>query len=375
MTTQPLTLQPRRRGAPPRHLADLDMAARKEAVAELGMPAFRARQLSHHYFGRQLSDVGAMSDLPAAERERLGGELFPPLLTPVTQVACDDGATRKTVWRLHDGSLVESVLMGYADRTTVCVSSQAGCGMACPFCATGQAGLTRNLSTAEIVDQVVSAARTSREGGLGRLSHVVFMGMGEPLANYERVLRALRRLTDPAPDGLGLSQRHITVSTVGLVPAVRRLTAEELSVTLALSLHAPDDELRDELVPVNNRWKVDEVLDAAWEYASRTGRRVSIEYAMIRDVNDQPWRADLLGRLLAGKLAHVNLIPLNPTPGSRWDASPKAVEREFVRRLRAAGVPTTVRDTRGREIDGACGQLAATQEKAAATHGQAEVAE
>ena len=150
------------------------------------------------------------------------------------------------------------------------------------------------------------------------------MGMGEPLANYSRVIDAVRRLTSPAPEGLGLSQRHITVSTVGLVPAIRRLIAEDLSVTLALSLHAPDDDLRDELVPVNQRWKVAEVLDAAWDYAAHTGRRVSIEYAMIRDVNDQPWRADLLGKLLSGRLAHVNLIPLNPTPGSRWDASPEA---------------------------------------------------
>ena len=186
------------------------------------------------------------------------------------------------------------------------------------------------------------------------------MGMGEPLANYARVRDAVRRLTDPAPDGLGLSQRHLTVSTVGLVPAMRRLTDEGLAVTLAVSLHAPDDELRNELVPINQRWKVAEVLDTAQEYAERTGRRVSIEYAMIADVNDQPWRADLLGRLLSGRLAHVNLIPLNPTPGSRWDASPKPVEREFARRLRAAGVATTVRDTRGREIDGACGQLAAS---------------
>jgi 23S rRNA (adenine2503-C2)-methyltransferase len=236
--------------------------------------------------------------------------------------------------------------------------------MACPFCATGQLGLTRNLSTAEIVDQVVWFAGVAARGGLpgcpDRLSRVVFMGMGEPLANYSRVIAAVRRLTAPAPEGLGLSQRHITVSTVGLVPAMRRLAAEDLSVTLALSLHAPDDELRDELVPVNQRWKVAEVLDAAWGYAAKTGRRVSIEYALIRDVNDHPWRADLLGRLLAGKLVHVNLIPLNPTPGSKWDASPKPVEREFVRRLRAAGVATTVRDTRGREIDGACGQLAAT---------------
>jgi 23S rRNA (adenine2503-C2)-methyltransferase len=350
---------------PPRHLADLDPAARRAAVADLGEREFRAGQMSAHYFGRLVRDPAAMTDLPAASRDRLAEAMLPPLLTPVRELTCDDGATRKTLWRLHDGSLVESVLMGYPDRVTVCISSQAGCGMACPFCATGQAGLTRNLSTAEIVDQVVSFAAVAASGAIPgsppRLSHVVFMGMGEPLANYPRVINAVRRLSDPAPDGLGLSQRHITVSTVGLVPAIRRLTSEGLSVTLALSLHAPDDELRDELVPVNQRWKVAEVLDSAWEYAGQTGRRVSIEYAMIKDVNDQPWRADLLGELLSGRLTHVNLIPLNPTPGSRWDASPKPVEREFVRRLRAAGVPTTVRDTRGREIDGACGQLAASE--------------
>nr|WP_245601796.1 23S rRNA (adenine(2503)-C(2))-methyltransferase RlmN [Hamadaea tsunoensis] len=353
---------------PPRHLADLDLAARRTAVAGLGEKEFRATQLSTHYFARFERDPAGMTDIPVAARDKLAADLLPHLLTAVRELACDDGATRKALWRLHDGSLVESVLMGYPDRVTVCVSSQAGCGMACPFCATGQAGLTRNLSTAEIVDQVVYLAGLAAAGGVpgspNRLSHVVFMGMGEPLANYPRVIEAVRRLTAPAPEGLGLSQRHITVSTVGLVPAMRKLAEEDLSVTLALSLHAPDDELRDELVPVNQRWKVAEVLDAAWAYAHRTGRRVSIEYAMIRDVNDHPWRADLLGRLLAGKLAHVNLIPLNPTPGSKWDASPKPVEREFVRRLRAAGVPTTVRDTRGREIDGACGQLAASEEQA-----------
>jgi len=355
----------RRAGLPPRHLADLDLPGRRAAVAALGEKEYRAGQLSTHYFDRLVRDPAAMTDIPAATRDRLAADLLPTLLTPVREQACDGGTTRKTLWRLHDGALVESVLMGYPDRVTVCVSSQAGCGMACPFCATGQAGLTRNLSTAEIVDQVVwFAAVAARDGLPGcppRLSRVVFMGMGEPLANYARVLDAVRRLTDPAPAGLGLSQRHITVSTVGLVPAMHRLTDEGLAVTLALSLHAPDDELRDTLVPVNQRWKVAEVLDAAWAYAARTGRRVSIEYAMIKDVNDQPWRADLLGRLLAGRLAHVNLIPLNPTPGSLWDASPKPVEREFVRRLRDAGVPTTVRDTRGREIDGACGQLAAAE--------------
>ncbi|MFY1633309.1 23S rRNA (adenine(2503)-C(2))-methyltransferase RlmN [Solwaraspora sp. WMMB335] len=350
---------------PPQHLADLDLAGRQAVMAGLGQPTYRAKQVSSHYFGRLVRDPAAMTDLPAATRDPITQRLLPTLLTPVRENTCDGGATRKALWRLHDGALVESVLMGYPDRVTVCVSSQAGCGMACPFCATGQAGLTRNLSTAEIVDQVVYLAAVAASGAVSgaprRLSHVVFMGMGEPLANYSRVIAAVRRLCAPPPEGLGLSQRHLTVSTVGLVPAIRRLAGEDLSVTLALSLHAPDDDLRDELVPVNQRWKVAEVLDAAWEYAGRTGRRVSVEYAMIRDVNDQPWRADLLGRLLAGRMAHVNLIPLNPTPGSRWDASPKPVEREFVRRLRAAGVAATVRDTRGREIDGACGQLAAAE--------------
>jgi len=355
-----------RAALPPQHLADLDLAGRRALGVSLGEPAMRATQLSHHYFGRLVRDPAAMTDIPVAARERLVEGMMPSLLTAVQELECDGGATRKSLWRLHDGSLVESVLMAYPDRVTACVSSQAGCGMACPFCATGQAGLTRNLSTAEIVDQVVWLAGVAARG-LGpelpaRLSRVVFMGMGEPLANYARVVEAVRRLIAPPPEGLGLSRRHITISTVGLVPAMRRLAEEDLATTLALSLHAPDDDLRDELVPVNQRWKVAEVLDAAFDYAARTGRRISVEYAMIKNVNDQPWRADLLGRLLAGRLAHVNLIPLNPTPGSRWDASPKPVEREFVRRLRSAGVPTTVRDTRGREIDGACGQLAASTE-------------
>jgi 23S rRNA (adenine2503-C2)-methyltransferase len=239
--------------------------------------------------------------------------------------------------------------------------------MNCPFCATGQAGLTRNLSTAEIVEQVVAGARLLDSGGVaggaGRVSNVVFMGMGEPLANYRAVLDAVRRLTEPSPAGLGISARAVTVSTVGLVPAMERLTGEGIPVTLALSLHAPDDELRDTLVPLNTRWPVATVLEAAWGYAETTGRRVSIEYALIRDINDQPWRGHLLGALLKGHLVHVNVIPLNPTPGSRWTASPPEAEREFVRRIEAHGVPVTVRDTRGREIDGACGQLAATVEE------------
>ena len=377
MVSLPLVFDapPARGQRPPRHLADLTVPERRAAVTALGLPAFRSDQLSRQYFQRLVRDAAGMTDLPAAVRQSIGADLLPDLLHEVRHVEADRGATRKTLWRLYDGTLIESVLMRYpallrdgeqvrAERITVCVSSQAGCGMACPFCATGQGGLKRNLSTAEIVDQVVAAAATTAggqlPGGPGRLSNVVFMGMGEPLANYNRVIAAVRRLVDPAPAGLGLSQRSITMSTVGLVPAIDRLTAEGLNLTLAVSLHAPDDELRNTLVPVNTRWPVAQVLAAADAYAARTGRRYSIEYAMIRDVNDQPWRADRLGRLLASRNAHVNLIPLNPTPGSEWDASPKPVEDEFVRRLAARGVAVTVRDTRGREIDGACGQLAAT---------------
>jgi 23S rRNA (adenine2503-C2)-methyltransferase len=363
MTSLPLIFEAPRRGQPPRHLADLTAEQRAEAVAALGEKPLRARQLSRHYFARLSVDALGMTDIPQRSRDALVAGLLPPLLTETRAVSCDDGATRKSLWRAHDGTLLESVVMRYPDRATVCVSSQAGCGMACPFCATGQGGLRRNLSTAEIVEQVVAGARELARGevpgGPGRVSNVVFMGMGEPMANYKAVIDAVRRLTDPAPDGLGLSQRHITVSTVGLVPAIEKLTAERLNVTLAVSLHAPDDELRDELVPVNTRWKVGEVLGAAWDYAHTTKRRVSIEYALIRDINDQAWRADLLGKRLRGKLAHVNLIPLNPTPGSKWTASRPEDEDAFVRTLEAYGVPVTVRDTRGREIDGACGQLAA----------------
>lgn len=351
-----------RRALPPRHLADLDPAGRAAAVAELGLPGFRANQLAHHYYGRLIADPQQMTDLPAAVRSAVADALFPTLLTAVSEIECDAGETRKTLWRAGDHTRFESVLMRYPRRNTVCISSQAGCGMACPFCATGQAGLTRNLSTAEILEQVRAAAVELRDRDHGRLSNIVFMGMGEPLANYARVVAAVRRITEPPPNGFGISARSVTVSTVGLAPAIRKLADEGLGVTLALSLHTPDDELRDTLVPVNNRWKVAEALDAARYYADVTGRRVSVEYALIRDVNDQPWRADLLGRKLheaLGQLVHVNLIPLNPTPGSDWDASPKPVEREFVRRVRAQGVECTVRDTRGREIAAACGQLAA----------------
>jgi len=370
-TSLPLVFDAPRRAMPPRHLADLDEDGRAAAVADLGLPAFRGKQLANQYYGRLIADPHQMTDLPAAVRDQVAAALFPRLLDAVREIECDAGETRKMLWRAVDGTTFESVLMRYPQRNTVCISSQAGCGMACPFCATGQGGLTRNLSAAEILEQVRAAAvelrdrdgdgiATSARGG--RLSNIVFMGMGEPLANYNRVLAAVRRIIAAPPHGFGISARSVTVSTVGLAPAIHKLADERLGVTLALSLHAPDDELRDTLVPVNNRWKVSEAIDAARYYADATGRRVSIEYALIRDINDQPWRADLLGKRLhgaLGPLAHVNVIPLNPTPGSKWDASPKPAEREFVRRVRERGVSCTVRDTRGREIAEACGQLAA----------------
>jgi 23S rRNA (adenine2503-C2)-methyltransferase len=369
-TALPLVFdEPRGRAKPPRHLADLGPDERAALATEHGLPAYRAKQLATHYFTRLVDDPEQMTDLPAAARDQLVAAFLPTLMTPLRTLEADRGTTRKTLWKLFDGALVESVLMRYPDRATICVSSQAGCGMACPFCATGQGGLQRNMSTAEIVEQVVAGARSMSRGevpgGPGRVSNVVFMGMGEPLANYKAVIGAVRRLVDPTPDGLGMSARGVTVSTVGLVPRIRQLTDEGIPVTLALSLHAPDDELRNELVPINTRYSVAETVDAAWEYARRTKRRVSIEYAMMRGINDQGWRADLLADVLRSYgdwgWVHVNLIPLNPTPGSKWTASDPADEREFVRRLEAKGIPTTVRDTRGREIDGACGQLAATE--------------
>ena len=374
MTDSPRTLPlvmapPRGRKKPPRHLADLDAAERTEIVEGVGEKAFRGKQVAHHYFTRLERDPANMTDLPAASRDAIVEALLPNLLTQVRRQEADKGTTRKTLWRLFDGALVESVLMRYTDRATICVSSQAGCGMACPFCATGQGGLQRNMSTAEIVDQVVDGAgqmaRGEVPGGPGRLSNVVFMGMGEPLANYKAVIGAVRRMVAPTPDGLGMSARNITVSTVGLVPRIKQLTDEGIPVTLALSLHAPDDELRNELVPINTRFSVDETLDAAWEYAKKTKRRVSIEYAMMRDINDQAWRAELLANRLSARgdwgWVHVNLIPLNEVPGSQFTRSRDEDMDEFMRILNDRGISTTMRDTRGDEIDAACGQLAASE--------------
>ncbi|MGI5951178.1 MAG: 23S rRNA (adenine(2503)-C(2))-methyltransferase RlmN [Brooklawnia sp.] len=381
-TAEPIDLTgkyvPSRR-KPPQHWMGLTPDERIAAVRELGLPAFRARQISNQWFGRLNADVTSWTDLPAELRDEVAERFFPTLLQRVRQQSADAGTTVKTAWRAFDGAVIESVIMRYPAtatskaRSTICISSEAGCGMACPFCATGQGGLQRNLTASEIVWQVHDAARQlaagDLPGGPGRVNNIVFMGMGEPMANYRAVLAAVRQIHAPAPDGLGISARGLTVSTVGMAPRMRQLADEDLPLTLALSLHAPDDELRDELVPLNKHFNVDAVLDAAWHYADTTKRRVSIEYILIKDINDQAWRADLLAKRLQQRgdwgWFHVNLIPLNPTPGSKWTASRRADERAFVEHLERAGVPVTVRDTRGREIDGACGQLAANLDRSA----------
>ena len=349
---------------PPKHIADFEQKARKEFAIEQDLEGFRADQVSRHWFGNLSNNYEEWTDLPSEKRKEIAEKLAPNLLTEVKTQKADQGNTVKTLWKLHDGLFIESVLMHYPNRTTVCISSQAGCGMACPFCATGQLGLKRNLSAAEIVSQVQYAASYAQKGllpeGPTRLSNIVFMGMGEPLADFNTVVQSIRAIHEESPSGLGISARNITVSTVGLVPKIYELAELKLPVRLAVSLHAPTDELRNTLVPINERYSIKEVLNAAWNYAEVIGRRVSIEYAMIKNINDQKIHAQQLANLLKNKDVHVNLIPLNPTPGSKWTASKSEDEKAFVQILEQANIAVTVRDTRGREIDGACGQLAAT---------------
>ena len=316
-----------------------------------GEPAYRAGQVWSGLHRRVLLPA-EMTDLPLALRDRLAAAL-PPALTEVARRDADGGRTVKWVFALRDGARVETVLMAYRDRITVCVSTQAGCAMACQFCATGQAGFDRHLTGGEIVEQVAAAIREARPR---RLSNVVFMGMGEPLANYDRVWAAVVRLHSE----MGLSARHLTVSTVGLVPGIRRLAAEQLPVNLAVSLHAANDRLRDELVPINRRYPLAALTAACASYVEATGRRLSIEWALIDGVNDRESDAAELAALARPLRAHVNLIPLNPTPGYAVRGTPAAGVRLFTDRLHALGVNATVRDTRGAEIDAACGQLAGT---------------
>lgn len=322
-----------------------------EVFVELGEPAYRGTQLWDGLW-KARSPLEALTNLSKSLRERLATAL-PLALDAVEVTSADRGLTRKWLWEAAGGTQVETVLMRYPDRATVCVSSQAGCAMGCTFCATGQAGFERHLDAGEIVEQVVRASHESPQ----RVGNVVFMGMGEPLANLDAVWTAIERLHD----ALGISARHLTVSTVGVVPGMRALSQRPLPVTLAVSLHAPDDALRNELVPLNRRYPIADVLEAARDHALTRGRRVTFEYACIHDVNDHPHQA----RALAGRLrgfpggAHVNLIPLNATGG--FVGRPSGRERivAFAEVLRASGVTVTIRRNRGTEIDAACGQLRA----------------
>ncbi|HEY2215057.1 MAG TPA: 23S rRNA (adenine(2503)-C(2))-methyltransferase RlmN [Acidimicrobiales bacterium] len=316
-----------------------------------GQPAFRSKQIWESLHARAQRPE-EMTELPAELRASLS-EALPPALTEVSRRLSDDGETTKWLWGLHDGAQVETVLMQYRDRVTVCISTQAGCAMACTFCATGQAGFQRQLSAGEIIEQVAVAMRAAQPR---RLSNVVFMGMGEPMANYDRMWEAVTRFQGD----MGLSARHLTISTVGIVPGIRRLATENLPVNLALSLHAANDEKRNELVPINKRYPLAMLAEACAEYVAATRRRLSIEWAMIHDVNDQGHDAKELADFARPLGAHINLIPLNPTPGYAVVGSSMKRVEGFRDQLEDLGINATVRQTRGAEIDAACGQLAAS---------------
>ncbi|MFA7248354.1 MAG: 23S rRNA (adenine(2503)-C(2))-methyltransferase RlmN [Dehalococcoidia bacterium] len=347
-----------------RHLLDLSFEAIEAELAAWGEPRYRARQVTEWVFHHGARDFAAMTNLPPALRARLAAEFTiapPPVLA---ERIADDGATTKALLDLGNRDAVETVRMDYdpdedgaPDRVTVCISTQVGCAMACRFCATGLQGFTRNLRPAEIVAQVLHFSRECR------VTNIVFMGMGEPLANYAGTIAAIRWLT--RPEGLGLRQRGITVSTVGLVHAIDRLSLEGLQVGLTISLHAPDDDLRRQLIPTASGTTIEELVAAARRYIERCGRRVTFAYALLDRVNDEPEQARALARRIRGIQAHVNLIPYNPTAGPDLRRPSAARVRAFQRELQAAGVNATVRIERGIEIAAACGQLRTDVRRAA----------
>lgn len=327
----------------------------REELAELldGEPRYRLDQVwdGIHERGEEIDDL---TNVPKALRARLA-EALPLGLTPEVESISDDGATVKWLWKLHDDHRIETVLMHYDDRTTVCVSSQAGCAMACGFCATGQSGFDRHLSVGEIVEQIVRARRQSAPR---RVSNIVFMGMGEPFANYDRTWAAVERINRD----LGIGARHITISTVGIIPGIERLAAEDLPVNLAVSLHSANDRDRDELVPINKRYPLDDLAAACQRYLDAKNRRLSFEWALIDGVNDRPSDVEELADYARSLRAHINLIPLNPTPGYLTRGTPLDRVHAFRDALEGRGANATVRRTRGTDIDAACGQLRASRQ-------------
>ena len=345
------------------NLYDLSQVELGELLAQWNEPAFRARQLYRQLYINLAADFDAMTDLPASLRTRLKNETRIGSLELRREQSADAGETRKTLWSLPGNAVIETVLMRYPDRATVCVSTQAGCAMGCVFCATGKMGLLRNVSSGEIVEQALHferhlrARRVEGDSGIDHLTNLVFMGMGEPLANYDRWLAAVERLHDPA--GFNFGARNMTVSTVGLAPGIRRLARERLPINLAVSLHAPNDELRSALMPINRRYPLSELMAAVNEYVTTTRRRVSYEYVLLQGQNDTPELAAELVDLIAGQLCHVNLIPWNPVPGSPLERSHRRQVNSFQQVLIDRGIACTVRVERGVEIAAACGQLAA----------------
>lgn len=353
------------------HIYDLALPELEQLLKQLGHPAFRARQIYRQSYVNLADHPAQMTDLPLALRERLANELTWHTLDLVRVQTDDDGLTRKAVFRLAGGELIESVLMVYPDRATVCVSTQAGCAMGCVFCATGRLGLLKNLTPGQIVEQVLWAARELHALNDRRhpvLTNVVFMGMGEPFANYDRWWQAVERLHDP--QGFNFGARNMTVSTVGLPQGILRLAAEKLPVNLAISLHAPDDTLRSEMMPVNRRFPIADLMASVREYVAQTNRRVSFEYVLLQHRNDEPEQAVELAKLLRGQshkgghvglplhLVHINLIPWNPVPGMPLGRSEWERVLNFQRELQAHGIACTVRVERGIAIAAACGQLA-----------------
>jgi 23S rRNA (adenine2503-C2)-methyltransferase len=346
------------RAARPRGLYDLSLPELEARLSEQGFPAYRARQLWGWAYRQLVSDYSEMANIPASLRTPLSSLIRISLLETVRNISTDDGETVKTLYRTGDDQVLETVLMLYPDRATVCVSCQVGCAVGCAFCATGLMGLTRNLGAGEMVAQVVGVAREARRRGR-ELTNIVMMGMGEPLQNYAETMKFINIIHDP--HGLDIGARRITVSTSGVVPKIDALAAEPLQLNLAVSLHAPGDELRSKLVPINRRYPIATLMAAVDRYIAQTRRRVSFEYALMRGINDSDQTACDLADLLRGRLCHVNIIPLNPVdvlPYERPNA--EGIER-FAEILRAAGIPSTVRYSRGLDIDAACGQLRAKE--------------
>jgi len=356
----PVPARPFSRRTRPVGFFDLPLEQLEERIVALGGERYRAKQLWTWAYGKLVPGYDAMTNVPAALRDRLATDLPFGSMRLVREFMADDGETVKLLYQTVDGQFVETVLMLYPDRATVCVSCQVGCAVGCAFCATGLGGLTRNLTAGEIVQQTVDAARRAREMGRA-LTNLVMMGMGEPMQNYAETMAFIGIINDH--QGLNFGARRITISTSGIVPRIDALAKEPYQVNLAVSLHAPNDELRSRLVPVNNRWPIAELLAACDRYIAATGRRISFEYALMSGINDSDEIAHELGRLLRGRLCHVNVIPFNPVEVLKFERPTTAGIDRFADILRAEGIPTTVRYSRGLDIAAACGQLRAKHEE------------